>query len=144
MLDLAREGRHRHALALRVVIARAQAREQFQFLCEVLNPRDVPIEQEPEPIVGARPFERDRALQQRDRALQRAEGLAQLVADHAVESLEARGLLGDRLRVGADERVDGGLQEDADAVVEPPDQIEAGRRVGLQAQARGLHPARTP
>ncbi len=71
-------------------------------------------------------------------ALQDPERLAQLVAHHPVEALEAPVLQLDCLLVGGDERVDRRLQEHGDALVEPLDHLDAlagGRR---QLQAEGL------
>ena len=75
---------------------------------------------------------------ERQRVDQRSQGLPQLVADHAIETLEPCAVTSDGLGVFGDEGVDGRLCENPDGLIQPAYYLHGLDSRGRQTQSREL------
>ena len=119
-------------------------RQRLQVAGQVDQPGDVPVDHIHHARAPGGVFDAVGRLQQRHRVLQRAERLAQFVADHPIERVEPLGVLFDRTGVFGDERIHGRLKKHTDAVVQAlkhPDALSRfhieGETLGFLANERG-------
>ncbi len=133
--------RDRHVLQAGIVGVAIDAREPLQLVGHVDEAGDVARDQ----LDGLRLL---RALQpgqpqQRHRGRDRRQRLPPFVRRHARELAQPFGLLGDGLRIQADEGLDGLLQQHADRVMQARDHRDAFRRRRRRASTESIRPRRT-